>query len=338
MMTTLSSPSAIPATLTEPAPNVDRTATCPAALARLTAAQRALVREAVTVNLAYVNSDLFKRASVERELFKAASTSWYHPMADDELAARPAPRSSLLTTAQEKQAFLRYNFARMRAQAAVHKFQARPGAQAARGVALWYGRVRDTRDVITRANLALVVAMVRRTRTATADFGELVSEGNMALLRAVEKFDIGRGFKFSTYACRAMLKAFSRIEMKNSRYRRVFALEFDPAMEPSNYLELRRADLERDVVEELRRIIAENRAQLSAIERKVIQTRFAVHGGRNAEAMTLEEVGRVIGVTKERVRQIQNHALGKLRATIDHEVLTPSRTSAAAPHPCARVE
>ena len=143
----------------------------------------------------------------------------------------------------------------------------------------------------------------------------------MALLRAVEKFDVARGFKFSTYACRAILKAFSRIAMKNSRYRQAFPTEFDPTMEKSDYQETRRADVEQDAVEELQRIIGENRAQLSDVEKTVIQARFAINRGQDAPALTLEEVGRVIGVTKERVRQIQNKALEKLRATIESEVL-----------------
>jgi RNA polymerase primary sigma factor len=327
---TLSAPAMIP-----PMPpaagtptKIELTARHQAALAGLTEGRRALVLEALSVNLQYVKSDTFRKPSIERELFEdapdiqAASTSWYHPMVDDELIVQSAPTSSLLTTAQEKQVFLRYNYARLRAQAAVKKFRAQPGKQAARDVAHWYARVRDTREIITQANLALVLAMAKRTRMGEVDFGELVSEGNMALLRAVEKFDIGRGFKFSTYACRAILKAFSRIAMKNSRYRQAFPTEFDPSMEKSNYQETHRADVEQDAVEELQRIIGENRAQLSDVERRVIQARFAVNNGQNAEAMTLEEVGRVIGVTKERVRQIQNKALEKLRTTIESEVLT----------------
>jgi len=298
-----------------------------AALAALPADDKDLVLEALEANLDYVKSEFFRKTSAERELFdeglalQAASTSWYHPMVDDELIAHSAPSSSLLTTEQERHVFLRYNFARMKAQAALKRFRTHPGKQVAREAALWYKRVRDTREIITQANLALVLAMAKRTRMSDVDFGELVSEGNMALLRAVEKFDIGRGFKFSTYACRAILKAFSRIAMKNSRYRQAFPTEFDPTMEKSNYQETRRADVEQDAVEELQRIIGENRAQLSDVEKTVIQARFAINRGQDAPAMTLEEVGRVIGVTKERVRQIQNKALEKLRATIESEVL-----------------
>jgi RNA polymerase sigma factor (sigma-70 family) len=293
----------------------------------MTDSQRSLVTEALSVHLDFVKNDFFRKPSAERELFEdgmeiaPASTSWYHPMVDDGLIARAAPSSSLLNTAQEKHLFLRYNYARSRAQAAAKRFRTHPGKTVAKELARWYGRVRDTREMITQANLALVLAMAKRTRMSDVDFGELVSEGNMALLRAVEKFDISRGFKFSTYACRAILKAFSRIALKTSRYRQAFPTEFDPAMEKSNYQELRRADVEQDAVEELQRIIGENRAQLSDVEKRVIQARFAINQGDAGQALTLEEVGRVIGVTKERVRQIQNKALEKLRMTIEHEVL-----------------
>jgi DNA-directed RNA polymerase specialized sigma subunit len=49
--------------------------------------------------------------------------------------------------------------------------------------------------------------MAKRTRLGDVDFAEIVSEGNMALMRAVDKFNVDKGFKFSTYACRAILKA-----------------------------------------------------------------------------------------------------------------------------------
>lgn len=310
-----------------PVLTVPTTARHQQALASLSDDGRFLVEEAMTVNLDYVKNDLFKKASAERELFEEgpeitpASTSWYHPMIDDELIGNSAPSSSLLTATQERHVFLRYNYARKRAQEAVKKFRTHPSKTCAREIALWYGRVKYNRELITQANLALVLAMAKRTRMSEVDFGELVSEGNMALLRAVEKFDAARGFKFSTYACRAILKAFSRIAMKTSRYRAAFPAEFDPAMERSNYLENRRADVEKDAVEELQRIIGENRAQLSDVEKTVIQSRFGITAAGEGQPMTLEEVGQVIGVTKERVRQIQNKALEKLRQTIESEVL-----------------
>ena len=82
--------------------------------------------------------------------------------------------------------------------------------------------------------------MAKRVRLKDVDFGDQISEGNMALLRAVDKFDASRGFKFSTYACRAILKSFSRQGMKSTRYRQRFPTGFDPSLESSNYPEERR--------------------------------------------------------------------------------------------------
>src|SRR4029077_4003252 len=91
----------------------------------------------------------------------------------------------------------------------------------------WHRRFEHFREYLVRTNLALVLAMAKRTRLGDVDFAEIVSEGNMALIRAVDKFDIGRGFKFSTYACRAILKAFSRTAQKYSKHRTRFPVEFE---------------------------------------------------------------------------------------------------------------
>lgn len=287
----------------------------------LTPQQRSLVVESMTARLDYVPHDLFEQAGAERELFGQSTdlmegtTNWHFPRADQITAG--AARSVRLTPAQEKYMFLRYNFARSRAQAAAQVCRIQPDLQTQRRVALWYGRVRAAREIITRANLALVLSMGKRMRNSYVDFDELVSEGNMALMRALEKFDVSRGFKFSTYACRAIVQSFGRLGMKNRRYHRMFLQEFDPDMEKSNQLDWQRAETESDALEELRRIIRANKAQLSAIEQRVIRGRFAIDRGTNAVALTLEEMGRVIGLTKERVRQIQNQALTKLRLKME---------------------
>jgi RNA polymerase primary sigma factor len=152
----------------------------------------------------------------------------------------------------------------------------------------------------------------------------MISEGNMALLRSVEKFDCGRGFKFSTYSCRAILKSFSRVAMRASRYRGKFPTEFDPAMERSDYIDRRRRDDRDDCVDELKDILVRNLAELSEVEQTVISERFALGVPTitgDPAPKTLEQVGKIIGVTKERVRQIQNKALKKMRVTLEERFL-----------------
>ena len=147
----------------------------------------------------------------------------------------------------------------------------------------------------------------------------------MALLRSVDKFDTGRGFKFSTYACRAILKSFSRVAMRASRYRGHFPTEFDPALERGDQLERKREEIESECVDELKSILGRNTAELNEVEQRVIRARFALDrtplDDDSSRPKTLQQVGLMIGVTKERVRQIQNKALVKLRAVLETDAL-----------------
>ena len=76
-------------------------------------------------------------------------------------------------------------------------------------------------------------------------------------------------------------------------------------------------------MDELRAILSQNLADLNEVEQKVIRARFALDtvDADEARPMTLEQVGQIIGVTKERVRQIQNKALEKLRQTLEEGIL-----------------
>ena len=162
--------------------------------------------------------------------------------------------------------------------------------------------------------------MAKRTRLGDIDFAEIVSEGNMALLRAIDKFNVERGFKFSTYACRAILKAFSRTALKSNRHKTRFPVEFEPDFEKSDWADRRRDQVEEDCVDELKQIVDRNLAELSNIEQTVIRRRFNWEQEEESP-LTLEEVGQIIGVTKERVRQIQNKALTKIRLVMEDGVL-----------------
>jgi RNA polymerase primary sigma factor len=184
----------------------------------------------------------------------------------------------------------------------------------------WHRKFEHFREYLVRTNLALVLAMAKRTRLGDVDFAEVVSEGNMALLRAVDKFSADRGFKFSTYACRAILKAFSRTAMKSSKQRSRFPVEFEPDLEKSDWADRRRDQIEDDCIDELKAIVDENLADLSSVEQTVIRRRFNWKQDEESP-LTLEEVGKIIGVTKERVRQIQNKALAKIRTVMEDGVL-----------------
>ncbi|MEL6796687.1 MAG: sigma factor-like helix-turn-helix DNA-binding protein, partial [Planctomycetota bacterium] len=89
-------------------------------------------------------------------------------------------------------------------------------------------------------------------------------------------------------------------------------------------------DFEKDAASEVRDIVASNRADLTEVERTVIEHRFGLEAGENEKPMTLEQVGQIIGVTKERVRQIQNKAMEKIRKELESNFLGTQEAEAEA--------
>lgn len=235
--------------------------------------------------------------------------------------AKPTGTSKMptLSAKQEQILFMRLNLARLKIRELIEAHaNKRMTAKTARILTAWTAWEQETRERIVEVNMPLVLAMAKRTRLSGVDFNEMISEGNMALLRSVNKFDCTRGFKFSTYCCRAILKAFSRVAMRTGRYRSTFPVEFDPSIERSDYLETRRGEIEADFVDDLKVVLSRNMADLTQVEQTVIRQRFALGDADGVSASkTLEQVGRVIGVTKERVRQIQNKALKKIRCAME---------------------
>jgi RNA polymerase primary sigma factor len=309
----------------------------------LSADDEKLLNQVMSGEQDFIDSPVFYEKTAEKKIYDEApdiakpDTSWYHPVMDDLSASKgrtvKSSQQVILTGAEERVLFHQFNYARYR----VWKLQQdvwaapsrKPSPEQAEEVLRWYRKADRIREQIAETNLALVLAMAKRTRMSEVDFADLVSEGNMALLRAVDKFDAGRGYKFSTYACRAILKAFSRQGMKLSKYRQRFPTDFDPKLERSNFLETKRHTFERDAADEVKRIVLDNRADLTDVERTVIEHRFGLESGEQDKPMTLEQVGQIIGVTKERVRQIQNKAMEKIRLTLETQFLGNKAEEAA---------
>jgi len=271
---------------------------------------------------AYVYNRSFSRSDAEKRLWggdspviNVASYSLM-PAIDGDRVLSPAklPR---LSADQEKTLFLRYNYAKYRlARLLDGDGDGRP-ASLRREAEQWRRRAEQTREKLVHANLALVPSMAKRMRSSDLEFGELVSEGHLAILRSVEKFDVSRGFKFSTYACRAILACFRRMASKARKNSARFPVSFAPEMERSDYDERHHEQQRQDAVDRVSTVLQRNLANLSEIEFRIIQERFSLT--TEGKRCTLSQISDGIGLSVERVRQIIKESLARIRKAIEEQ-------------------
>jgi len=168
----------------------------------------------------------------------------------------------------------------------------------------------EVKDLLIRSNLRLVVSIAKRHIKPGSDFFEMVSDGNISLMRAIDRFDYSKGFKLSTYATWAIMNNFTRtIAAEHSQHDR-FRTGTDEFFQTA-------ADRRTDHFEQ----VSTNQRQHAAImnmltglrdrEREILISRYGLKEG--TEPQTLEQVGQRFGVTKERIRQLEMRALDKLR-------------------------
>jgi RNA polymerase sigma factor (sigma-70 family) len=172
------------------------------------------------------------------------------------------------------------------------------------------------KELLINANMRLVVSIAKRHAAQADNFFELVSDGNMSLIRAVEKFDFGRGFKFSTYASWAIMKNFARSIPDEKHRRERFVTGHEEVFEVAPDT---RSDEHEIVATHERATHSVNRLleYLEPREREIIRLR----AGLDQDPRTLEEIGQHFGITKERVRQLNARAMKKLRSIAEEQDL-----------------
>ncbi|MFK8111823.1 MAG: sigma-70 family RNA polymerase sigma factor [Rubripirellula sp.] len=218
----------------------------------------------------------------------------------------------LLTPLQERQLFERMNF--LLHQASIHRSllnPSRPSKARLKLIERFVLLAEWHRDRIVEANLRLVISIVKKFVNLNNSFDDLLSEGIMGLIRSVEKFDFGRGFRFSTYA--------TQVVRRNS-YKSVVA-NHEERQKVSDGLQDMNIDISEDEHcsafteqrwHDLRSRLETMLDQVDRREKLIIRSRFAL--GSHRRVRTLQSLADRLGISKERVRQLERRAMEKLQA------------------------
>ncbi|MBQ8285071.1 MAG: sigma-70 family RNA polymerase sigma factor [Thermoguttaceae bacterium] len=227
--------------------------------------------------------------------------------------------SPLLSAAEEAFLFRKFNFLKFKAARLRETLDPKkPKMSVMDEIERLWNEAIATKQRLISANLRLVVSVVKKYGAGSLlSFNELVSDGNVSLMKAVEKFDYTTGNRFSTYATWALYRNFARtIPDERKRVERfrpgdvsLLELKQDHRSSP---LQAERAYAEQ--TSQVRRFMRE----LNDRERKIVEMRYGF-GAADSKPQTLRQVGKNMGVTKERVRQIELRALEKLRRIAEEE-------------------
>jgi RNA polymerase sigma factor (sigma-70 family) len=172
---------------------------------------------------------------------------------------------------------------------------------------------------IVEMNLRLVIFIVKKCIGPGQDLSELVSDGNLALIQAVDRFDFARGNRFSTYATWAIRNALATKAESDGRHRgRPFALYEATLTAPDSGVDEYESQEIRD---QRRSSVSRWLAGLGTRERWILACRYGFGG---APERTLAQIGRELGISKQRVSQIAARAHAKIRKIARREALQSS--------------
>jgi RNA polymerase primary sigma factor len=216
----------------------------------------------------------------------------------------------LLTAEQERDLFRAYNYLKYKADRLRQRIDVtRVRTSRLKQVEQLLLQANVIKNRIVRANLRLVVSIAKKHVGGPQGLFELISDGNVSLMMAVEKFDYARGNRFSTYGSWAIIRNFARSVPRERYQLDRFATGCDEVLEIA--AGLRTYDPSKLSLPELRESIDSVLAQLTPRERAILIDHYGLD--EDGQAKTFDQLGRHLGISKERVRQIEIQALRKLR-------------------------
>lgn len=220
--------------------------------------------------------------------------------------------AAVLSPEEERDLFRRMNYLKYRANVLrAHLDPLNPDPSTVYQAERMLAGAMATRDRIIKANMRLAISVVKKFVNPQNSFDELLSDGIFSLMQAVDKFDYDRGFRFSTYAYRAIARNAYRTVTRRQKESIRFATDVvDGGIEEADDRSSPSMDVQ--TWTRLRGALSEIMERLDRREQLIIRCRYAL--GAHRKVKTFQAIAEKLGVSKERVRQLEQRAMSKLRS------------------------
>ncbi len=288
---------------------------------------RALAGRSRGTSMKYIDHPSFDDPSAEDEILAPSTESigdrsaptfrpdgWLAPLPPSSTADRFPSRE------QETKLFRKMNYLKRRANQLTQQLDLeRPEQSLLDEIERLRSEAVAIKHRIVEMNLGLVLAIAKTQIRAGRDLSECVSDASLALVQAVDGFDFARGFRFCTYATWAIRNVLSDQQRSSVRHRAQSLAPYE------DFLAAPELDAnEHEIAEEQSRrraLVWRGLGRLDKRLQRILVSRYGIGG---APKLTLAQLGLKLGISKERVRQLERHAGAKLRKFYRVEGVTAS--------------
>lgn len=281
--------------------------------------------EMLSRDIQFIDNDQFQHRTAKRQILGEPMDLEFVPEIHSSGAAKLPSHlarlcdAPLLENQEEKDLFCRMNYLLFRAHHLRTKLPVRrPNKEKLDEIDDLLQQANAVKNRIVGANVRLVVSIVKQLAPSPLIFEEMFSDGLLAMIRAAEKFDFDRGFRFSTYATMVIRRQLYRSMKNDHRDRTRF-----PTGDPTLLVETPQEELDPRIGYkgwvQLNRSLTSMMTELDDRERHIIRARFGFDS--DGKKQTLQSLAKEFGVCKERVRQLEKRAMTKLRTVAtDYEL------------------
>lgn len=283
------------------------------------AAASAAALEILKTEISFIPNTIFKKWDLEglpsrlEPVTKLAAEEGSAPTVNSRMPAHldRLCSAALLSPEEERLLFCRMNYLKYRANGLRATIRPRrPNRKALAETQQMLANAEEIRNRIVHANVRLVISIVKQFADEKNSFDELLSEGISCMIKAVDKFDFDRGFRFSTYATRAIRREVLRLVQRHHRDRsryvsgsqEVLGQQISGSDQPEG------SDMTWHQVDQT---VTSLLGHLDDREKFIVQARYGFDD--LGEKPTFQRLGELLGISKERVRQLEQRALAKLR-------------------------